>query len=100
MGLLLRFLVLAVTFFSFTAVAAAGTSADLAITNPSVAPGAHVGDSATYTVQVSNNGADAVDATVTDQLGDAEELVSVTTSAGSCTSAPPVTCSVGTLAPG
>src|SRR2546430_2229836 len=92
--------VLALAFLASAGVASADTTADLAITNPAVGYDHSVGSSATYTMQVSNNGPDATDATVSDQLGDAEDLISAETTQGSCTQAVPVSCSLGTVAPG
>src|SRR4051795_12283837 len=74
-------------------------TSDLSITNPSVDPGdTVVGRTVSYTMQVQTGGPDAVDAIVSDQLGDAETLLSASTSQGSCTQEAPVTCSLGTLA--
>src|SRR3954453_5756217 len=73
-------------------------TSDLSITNPTVDPGdTVVGKTVSYTMQVQTGGPDAVDATVSDQLGDAEALVSASTSQGSCSQQAPVTCSVGTV---
>ncbi|MEA2425188.1 MAG: hypothetical protein QOH13_1598 [Thermoleophilaceae bacterium] len=90
---------LALAFLSSTAVASADTTADLSIGNPTISGDPYVGSTATYTMQVGNNGPDATEATVTDQLGDSEELVSASASQGSCTQAAPATCSLGTLGP-
>jgi uncharacterized repeat protein (TIGR01451 family) len=91
---------LALTAGPLASLASASTSANLSITNPPVTTERTVGSTITYAMQVSNAGPDAVDATVTDQLGAAEELVSASAGKGSCTQTPPATCSLGTLAPG
>ena len=91
---------LALAFLSCTSVAAANTTADLSITNPEISGDPYVGTTATYTMQVHNAGPDATEATVTDQLGDAEALVSMTAGQGTCTQSAPAVCSLGTLAPG
>jgi uncharacterized repeat protein (TIGR01451 family) len=91
---------LALVLLSTTASAASASTADLAVSNPEFTSDHTVGSSATYTVQVTNNGPDATEATVGDQLGEAESLVSATTTQGSCTQAVPVICSLGSVAPG
>jgi hypothetical protein len=90
---------LALAFLVPTAVASADTTADLSISNPTISGDPYVGNTATYTMQVGNNGPDATEATATVELGQAEQLVSASASQGSCTQAAPVTCSVGTVAP-
>jgi uncharacterized repeat protein (TIGR01451 family) len=96
---LFLFPVLALAFLVPTAVASADTTADLAISNPTISGDPYVGNTATYTMQVTNNGPDPTEATVTDQLGDSEELTSAAASQGSCTQTAPATCSLGTLSP-
>jgi uncharacterized repeat protein (TIGR01451 family) len=60
-----------------------------------------VGNQLTYRIAVSNLGPDpATDVNVVDTLDGAVELVSVSTSGGSCSSTLPVTCSLGRLFPG
>jgi uncharacterized repeat protein (TIGR01451 family) len=90
---------LGLAFFSSAAVASAST-ADLSISNPTFDGSREVGTRATYVAHVTNNGPDATDATVSDQLGDAESLVSASASQGSCTQAAPVSCALGVVAPG
>jgi uncharacterized repeat protein (TIGR01451 family) len=96
---ILVFPALVLAFLASAAAASANTTADLSIGNPVISGDPYVGSTATYTLQVANNGPDAADATVTDQLGDAEQLVSATASQGSCTQTAPVICSLGTVAP-
>ena len=83
-------------FLSLTSVAFA-SAADLSITNPVISGAPYVGNTATYTVQVGNSGPEATDATVVDQLGEAEQLVSITSSQGACTD---TSCALGAVAPG
>src|SRR3954471_17451613 len=82
---------LGLAFFTSVALASAST-ADLSITNPDTGFAPEVGTTVTYAVRVDNHGPDATTATVSDQLGDAEALVSASASQGSCTRAAPVTC--------
>lgn len=84
---------------SSPAVASAAT-ADLSITNVTLQGDRTVGSEATYTYDVFNAGPDAVDATLTAELGAAEDLLSVTPSHGSCNQSAPVTCTLGSVAPG
>jgi hypothetical protein len=90
---------LGLAFFSSAAIASAST-ADLSISNPSLDGSQEVGTSATYVAHVTNIGPDATEAAVTDQLGDAESLVSASTSQGACTQTAPVSCALGMVAPG
>jgi uncharacterized repeat protein (TIGR01451 family) len=90
---------LGLAFFSGAAIASAST-ADLSVSNPTVDGTAEVGTTATYVSHVTNLGPDATAATVTDELGDAEKLVSASTSAGSCVQDAPVNCDLGVVAPG
>jgi uncharacterized repeat protein (TIGR01451 family) len=90
---------LGLAFFSSAAIASAST-ADLSISNATFDGSREVGTSATYVAHVTNAGPDATAATVTDQLGDAESLVSASASQGSCTQAAPVSCALGVVAPG
>ncbi|MFL5847091.1 MAG: DUF11 domain-containing protein [Solirubrobacteraceae bacterium] len=80
--------------------ASAATTADLASNHSSPPEHRTVGSTATYEFAVSNNGPEATEATLTDHLGAAEELVSITTDKGSCTQTAPATCALGTLEPG
>jgi hypothetical protein len=90
---------LGLAFFSTAALASAST-ADLSVTNVDVSPGHEVGATATYVAHVTNYGPDAAEATVTDELGNAEALVSASASQGSCTQTAPATCTLGVVAPG
>jgi len=86
-------------FFSTAALASAST-ADLSITNPDAGPTHVAGATVTYVAHVTNNGPDATPATVTDELGEVESLVSASASQGSCTQTAPVRCDLGVVAPG
>lgn len=59
------------------------------------------GDDATFTLTVTNDGPQsATNVVVTDDLPNEVTLAGVSTTQGSCTTADPVVCSIGTLAPG
>ena len=59
------------------------------------------GDNATFTLVVTNNGPQtATNVVVNDDLPNEVTLVSVSTTQGSCTTADPVVCSIGTLTSG
>lgn len=86
-------------FFSTAALASAST-ADFSITNPDAGPTHVVGATVTYVAHVSNSGPDAASASVNDELGEVESLVSASASQGSCTQTAPVSCDLGVVAPG
>src|SRR5690349_15657626 len=86
-------------FFSTAALASAST-ADFSITNPDAGLAHEVGATVTYVAHVSNSGPDAAAATVSDELGEVESLVSASASQGSCTQTAPVICDLGVVAPG
>src|SRR5690349_12421947 len=91
---------LALATILFTpAVASAGT-ADLTVDNPNIEGDTTVGSTATYPTRVFNSGPDTADATLDINLQQADELVSVTPSAGTCTQAAPITCQFTGLAAG
>jgi uncharacterized repeat protein (TIGR01451 family) len=75
---------------------------DLSSTKTMVTKGKiYVGQTVTYRIVVANKGPDAAPgAKMTDTLNAPATLVSVETTAGSCTDAIPVTCSLGTIAAG
>ncbi|HEX7833738.1 MAG TPA: IPTL-CTERM sorting domain-containing protein, partial [Thermoanaerobaculia bacterium] len=75
-----------------------GPLADLSITKTASDPTPQTGDQITYTIVVTNNGPDTATAvTVTDDLPDGMDVVSANSTIGSCTTADPVVCTVGTL---
>jgi uncharacterized repeat protein (TIGR01451 family) len=58
-------------------------------------------ENVTYTIVVTNNGPDsATNVVVTDDLADDATLVSASSTQGTCTTADPVVCSVGSLLSG
>jgi uncharacterized repeat protein (TIGR01451 family) len=76
-------------------------SADLAIGNSDSTDPAFVGSPLTYTITVTNHGPSAAnDVMMTDSLLATLTFVSAVTSQGSCSTAAPVTCSLGTLSNG
>ena len=75
--------------------------ADLAITKTDSPDPVAVGTTLTYTVVVTNNGPDvALGVTLTDTLPGSVTLLSATPSQGTCGSASPITCDLGTLLDG
>ena len=81
-----------------TVVAAA---ADLAVTHAVDQPTLNLGDTATYTVVVRNDGPDpATGISLSDDLPSGTTLLSQTTTQGTCSPGDPLTCTLGTLAPG
>ena len=75
-------------------------SADLSITKTGPASVPQVGDNVTYTITVTNNGpSPATGVTVTDTLNSLT-YGSVTTTQGTCTGWPTVSCTIGTMANG
>lgn len=82
-----------------TAVVAGAT--DLRITKIANASTAPAGSTATFTIDVINDGpATAVDTVVTDVLPAGTTFQSATSTQGTCTGTTTVTCTIGTLAPG
>jgi uncharacterized repeat protein (TIGR01451 family) len=76
-------------------------SVDLAITQTDSPDPVRVGNSLTYAITVSNNGAnDATGLVVTDNLPSAVAVDSVTSSQGSCSGTNTVSCQLGSLASG
>ena len=73
--------------------------ADLAITK-TAPPEVSLRSNFAYTVRVTNQGPTAATAIVTDQLPAGLTIASATSSQGSCTGAPTVTCDLGNLASG
>jgi uncharacterized repeat protein (TIGR01451 family) len=74
---------------------------DLAVEKRASVSRPFVGQRVTYTIVVSNNGPDAApDAKVTDTFNNRATLVSVSTTAGSCTKSIPMTCSLGRIESG
>lgn len=84
------------------ATAHAATTSDLYVTPPSIDGGEEpvVGGVSNYSYTVVNNGPDTTTATVTETLGEAEELVSVDSGRGSCTQTSPIVCDLGEVAAG
>ena len=76
--------------------------ADIAVSGTASEATGAIGDKVTYTVTVSNSGpATATTVSMTDSLSDNLPVSSLTTSQGSCTTAPSnITCALGTLAAG
>jgi len=73
--------------------------ADLAVSGAASETTAKIGDQVTFNITVTNHGpATATNVVLTDSLSDALPVTSLTISKGSCPS--PITCSIGTLAPG
>jgi uncharacterized repeat protein (TIGR01451 family) len=73
-------------------------SVDLAITKTDTPDPAFVGGRLQYTLRVTNNGsARATGVTVADPIPDDLQFVSVTTTQGTCTGGPVVTCALGAL---
>ncbi|MEH3052403.1 MAG: isopeptide-forming domain-containing fimbrial protein [Patulibacter minatonensis] len=79
-----------------------GPAADLAVTHTVDRPSLNVGDTATYTVVVRNNGPETATAVrVSDDLPSGITLLGgLATTAGSCTAGDPVVCTIPSLAPG
>ena len=79
-------------------------SADLAVTKTDSPDPVHLGQTLTYTIQVTNNGpSPATGVSLTDDLPKAAGFGSVSTTQGTCTAKPAkrlVTCNLGTLAGG
>jgi uncharacterized repeat protein (TIGR01451 family) len=74
---------------------------DLRITKIANATSAAAGTTATYTIDVINDGpATAVNTTVTDVLPAGTTFVSASSTQGTCTGTTTVTCTIGTLEPG
>jgi uncharacterized repeat protein (TIGR01451 family) len=77
------------------------TCADVSLTKSAPPGPVTVGTNVTYTIKVKNNGPDtATDVELTDVLPGTVNLVSVTTSAGSCGGTSTIVCDLGTLANG
>lgn len=75
--------------------------ADIGVTKTDSPDPASVGENLTYTMEVTNFGpGDAPGATFGDTLPSGVTFVSVTTTKGSCTGGPRVTCTLGTVAVG
>ncbi len=73
--------------------------ADLAVSGTASETTAKIGDQVTFNITVTNHGpATSTNVILTDSLSDALPVTSLTVSQGSCPS--PITCSIGTLAPG
>ncbi|MCI0664148.1 MAG: FG-GAP-like repeat-containing protein, partial [Acidobacteria bacterium] len=78
-----------------------GVSADLAITVTGVPNPVMINNQLTYTLTVTNNGADpAINVRVTDTLPTGVSLVSSVTSQGNCSSTSEISCELGNLAAG
>lgn len=78
----------------------ANTASDLAVSNPTFSGDTIVGNTVTYAVDVTNNGPDAAEANFFEYVGEAEQLISISSSQGSCVQDQPVSCSLGELAAG
>ncbi len=76
-------------------------TADVAIAKTAETTSLAVGDTATYTIGVTNDGeAPAADVVVSEDLPAGLTFVSAVPSTGTCTTAIPIVCSLGTLAAG
>lgn len=75
--------------------------ADLAVVKRASVKSAKAGQRVTYTIVVSNGGPNAAPAvSLTDTFGLPARIASVKTTAGSCKSGTPLTCALGSIAPG
>jgi uncharacterized repeat protein (TIGR01451 family) len=84
---------------ALSGVGSAGSTYDLVVTKTANPASAKVGDTINYSIAVINKGpATATGVTVTDALPDGVNYVSASTTQGTCSGKPTVTCSIGTLA--
>src|SRR5919108_3072525 len=88
-------------FDAFVAKICVTTCTDVSLTKSGPSGSVTVGTNVTYTIKVKNNGPDtATDVELTDVLPGTVNLVSVTSSAGSCVGTSTIVCDLGTLANG